>query len=601
MKTVTAWTKKMNSTLHHLSLKQRLIFYFLLLLFVSYVATGMFLNHSITQQMETVHTDFTRQTLTQAVLDLATRVGNIDRIMGVILTDRTVVNHLRSQDSSDADEVRKLLASVKDQYPDILGIALRDRQGVLLSNEMYQPETVAALTTPWRFDAGSQGTPVRFLSRPFGRNMAYYSPVSSDRILSVIKTIPGPDNAGLGILCVDVDVETLKTSLDRFKLGKDGFVYILDPEGNVAYAPENPIVPRMKPEWFTQGEASTFSKHIMGVPYQIIFETSRYTGFKVVGVFPENETLQVVKVFRLYFFLITGLMMILSLIGAQRISDTVVRPLQKLKELMIRAEKGDLNVSFNPQYFDEIGQLGLRFDQMIREIRNLITLVRKEQTSKRRAELRALQAQINPHFLYNTFDTIHWMLKKYKADDINEIIVRLTDLFRISLSGGRDIIPLSDELRHVEAYLAIQKVRYEEQLDFRIDVPEALKKTQVIKLTLQPIVENAIYHGLKNLESGGMIEITGEQKREHMILTVHDNGPGIPAAKLEALRLQLADMEGPAENASGKGYGMYNVHERIRLSMGTAYGVELESDGMTGCTVRISYPMVYGEEDLHDD
>ncbi len=597
------WAEKMNSYLHHLSLKQRLLLYFLLLILVSYLGMGLLLNLSITRQMNSVYTDFTRQTLSQAMLDLESRIGNIDRVMGVILADRSVLNHLKNMDGTDAGQVRKLLGAIKDQYPEILGISLIDRSGTLLSNEMYQPETLAAVTVPWRVDITVQTAPIRFLSRPYGRNMAYYNPVSSDRILSVLKPVPGPDNTILGILSVDMDVELLKAGLDRFKLGKNGFVYILDPEGNVAYAPENPIVPRLKVSWFKGDQGGTFSRNILGVPYQVIYETSPYTGFKVVGVFPENETLRVVTEFRLYFLAILVLIMGLSLPGAQRISDTVVRPLEKLKELMSRAEKGDLNVSFNPQYMDEIGQLGQRFDRMIHEIRNLIALVRVEQASKRRAELRVLQAQINPHFLYNTFDTIHWMLKKYQANDVIAVISRLTDLFRISLSGGRDIITLGEELRHVEAYLSIQQVRYEDLLAYSIDVPEDLYALHVSKLILQPLVENAIYHGIKNRETGGMIRIHGSVEKQMLVLEITDNGPGISPERLTELQRRLETMDLPGDASSGKGYGLYNVHERIRLNFGAAYGISIESTEGEGCSVRVVCPVIAkgGEKDETED
>lgn len=594
------WAVSLNSHLHHLSLKQRLLLYFLLLLLVSYTGTGMLLNQSITRQMEGAYTDFTRQTLSQAMLDLENRIGNMDKIMGVIQSDRGVLSYLKTMDDADGTQVRKLFGSIKDQYPEVLGIALIDQSGTLISNEMYQPETVAEVTEPWRMDMVVHKDPIQFLSRPYGRNMAYYDSISSDRILSVLKPIPGPDNSVLGILSVDMDVELLKAGLDRFKLGKNGFVYILDPEGSIAYAPENPIVPRMKLSWFKGDLSGTFSRTILGVPFQVIYETSRYTGFKVVGVFPENETLDAVTEFRVYFITIIGLILGLSLLGAQRISDTVVRPLEKLKELMGRAEKGDLSVSFNPQYMDEIGQLGVTFDRMIIEIRNLIDQVRMEQASKRRAELRVLQAQINPHFLYNTFDTIHWMLKKYNANDVILMVSRLTDLFRISLSGGNDIITLGDEIRHVEAYLDIQRVRYEDLLDYRIGVPESIRSLYVCKLILQPLVENAIYHGIKNRDTEGLVSIRGRVLGKVLVLEVEDNGPGMSELRMADLRIKLEDRNLNGDAASGKGYGLFNVHERLRLNFGTEFGISIDSQAGEWCRISIFSPVMEKVGEISD-
>jgi len=591
LNSVEIWISKLNSWLHSLSLKRRLIFYFLILMVASYLAMGILLNSSITRQMDGVYTNFTQQTISQAMLDLEGRMQSTDRSMSLILSDRSVQNYLKTGDSVSESQVRTLLENVRGFSPEILGIALVNRQGKLLSNEMYQPEKPSGAGSPGYLQLGYPGKGIHFISRPYGRNLTYFNSVSADRILSLVRTIPGADGDSLGVLSIDLDVEVIKERLEKFKLGKEGFVYVLDPDGNVAYAPDSSVVPRIKRAWFIEHAGGTFNRTIQGKLYQIIYETSQYTGFVVVGVFPANETLMAVHEFRIYFLGITFLVLFLSVFGAQRISDTVVRPLDKLKELMARAEQGDLTVSFNPQYDDEIGKLGIRFDRMIGEIRNLIEQVRKEQGQKRKAELQVLQAQINPHFLYNTFDTIHWMLKKYGATDVIEVISRLTDLFRISLSGGADVIPLGEECRHVEAYLTIQKVRYEDQLNFEILVPEGLCRCPVHKLILQPLVENAIYHGVKNRDSGGLIQVEALLCDGDLLLVVTDNGPGIEAGQLEDIRRRLDSMERP-EAIGRKGYGLFNVHERIRLACGNPYGISVESAQGNGCRVEIRYPIL---------
>ena len=254
---------------------------------------------------------------------------------------------------------------------------------------------------------------------------------------------------------------------------------------------------------------------------------------------------------------------------------------------MSEAQNGNLYVRFHARYNDEIGSLGRTFNSMLDRMQSLIDQVFAEQKKKRAAEINALQAQIKPHFLYNTFDTIHWLAKKYGAKDIVYIIQCLTNLFRIGLSSGSEIITLREEVSHVENYLRIQKIRYEDIFDFEVDISEELKEFYVHKLILQPLVENAIYHGIKTSRRNGKITIKARAAGDNMVILIEDDGIGMPPEQVRKINNLFKN-----EKSEGMGYGMFNVNQRIKLSYGSEYGLNVESEEGKGTTITIVNPLV---------
>jgi two-component system sensor histidine kinase YesM len=285
---------------------------------------------------------------------------------------------------------------------------------------------------------------------------------------------------------------------------------------------------------------------------------------------------------------------LVALIASLFFTGSIARPVIELRSLMKEAEEGNLAVRFEGGKEDEIGHLGKSFNTMIEEIQKLIDMVYREQQSKREAELRALHEQIKPHFLYNTLDTIQWMAQEHGAGDIVRVVGALTSLFRIGISRGREMISVREELEHVRSYMIIQKARYEDKFDFSLGVQEKLLPLMVVKLTLQPLVENAIYHGIKERRGPGAIRIDGLERDGMLVFRVSDNGVGMSAEKLADVRSQLITPLG--ESSQKGGYGVSNVNERIQLSFGTRYGLRFESAPGQGTTVEMLHPLVAAEE-----
>ena len=287
---------------------------------------------------------------------------------------------------------------------------------------------------------------------------------------------------------------------------------------------------------------------------------------------------------------IFGIVIIASVIAlSDYVSRTITSPIKYLSNVTRRVSEGDLTVRANLNEGAEVGVLSESLDVMIGRINELIEQVKVEQINLRNKELELLQSQINPHFLYNTLDTIVWLAEAGKSDMVVHMVGSLSDFFRTTLNDGKDIVPISDELRHVTSYLEIQEVRYQDILEYNIDVDEAVNEYIIPKITLQPLVENALYHGIKNKRGRGLISVTGiiAPEDDCIYIRVEDNGIGITPERLKVIN----DKIGNVVQDENEVYGLYNVNERIRLTFGREYGIKVESEYGEGTSVTVKLPL----------
>lgn len=270
---------------------------------------------------------------------------------------------------------------------------------------------------------------------------------------------------------------------------------------------------------------------------------------------------------------------------------SITQPIRKLTEVTKQVAKGDLSVRSDVRSGVEASMLSDSLNTMIDKINELLEQVTREQSRLRRAEFELLQSQINPHFLYNTLDAIIWLAESGEQKKVVNMVGSLSDFFRTSLNQGKDIITIREELQHVRSYLEIQQVRYQDILKYEIQVPAELHQYLIPKITIQPLVENALYHGIKNKRGYGRIIISGKKEADFFVIQIEDNGIGISEDRLLQVRDGIRD-----KVLTGKDmYGLYNVNERIRLNFGEKYGITIESTYQEGTTVSILLPCA--EED----
>jgi len=278
---------------------------------------------------------------------------------------------------------------------------------------------------------------------------------------------------------------------------------------------------------------------------------------------------------------------------------TIREPIEHLEHFAGLLAGGNLQARIPDTDVEELTTLTDRVNIMADRLESLIEQNRREQENLKKSELRLLQAQINPHFLYNTLDAIIWQAESGRSEEVVHLTSALSDFFRISLSSGADWIPVSQEIKHLAGYLSIQKTRYRDILNYEIDIDDAVSGAHMLKLLLQPLAENALYHGIKNKRGGGTITVTGRHKGGFLHFTVKDTGVGMTEEKLASVRMHLMDASHPSYVPGNSGFGLSNVHQRIRLYYSQEDGLDIQS-GPSGTTVSFRVPLKAKEVSQHD-
>lgn len=287
----------------------------------------------------------------------------------------------------------------------------------------------------------------------------------------------------------------------------------------------------------------------------------------------------------IFFIIFTGAFLI-----DRRIITGITEPIRSLCDVTRLAGSGDFEVRAREGGDEELAVLGSSFNQMVERIGNLVEDIRVEQLNLRVTELKLLQAQINPHFLYNTLDTIIWLAEAGKKEEVVMMVTSLSDFFRTTLSKGKDYIRVEEEEAHIRSYLQIQQFRYQDILEYELRIPPELHEYQILKLTLQPLVENALYHGIKNKRGLGKIMVTAQETDGKLIFCVRDNGRGMDPRRLAYVKKVIEGES--ADKNEPSGFGLYNVEQRIRLNYGLDYGLSIESEYEKGTEVKVVIPAV---------
>lgn len=300
----------------------------------------------------------------------------------------------------------------------------------------------------------------------------------------------------------------------------------------------------------------------------------------------DSQTKQVIALC----IVVSAYIMVFLMASFSSFGKKITKPMEELCDYTMKLANGSLKVRAPKSNIREIRMLSDQYDQMVVRIGELIEHIKEEQELKRKTELKLLQAQINPHFLYNTLDTIVWLAEGKRHEEVVEMITALSSFLRMGLNNGRDFITVRGEEEHIKSYLQIQHFRYEDIMDYEIDFDEEIKEYSMLKLTLQPIVENALYHGIKNCRKKGFLKISGWQEKEDIFLRVEDNGIGMKPDELE--KMQKLVLRGGEDVDQREGFGIANVAERIRLNFGRAYGLQMESEYGVGTKVTVKIPAV---------
>lgn len=295
-----------------------------------------------------------------------------------------------------------------------------------------------------------------------------------------------------------------------------------------------------------------------------------------------------VETFTVFCNILLAFVLLLVIVLTMMIVTGIIRPIQELSEVTRRISQGDFTARAEVETEDEVEALADSINSMTESIEGFVHKIKEDEGKMRRADLRLLQEQINPHFLYNTLDTIVWLIEGNDSDKAVNMVVSLSEFFRLVLSKGKEYITIQEEELHIKSYLKIQQVRYRDILEYEIQIDPRLYRYKILKLTLQPLVENSLYHGIKYKRAKGIITVTGEMEEGRIRLRVEDNGVGMEPEELENLQAEIMK---PCKD-TGKGFGLANVNERIRMNFGSEYGMTIRSEAGKGTAVDILIPAV---------
>ena len=413
-------------------------------------------------------------------------------------------------------------------------------------------------------------------------------------VISLVRSLPGePGGESMGLIQVDLNYGIIARLCRNIQLGKSGYVFILNRTGDIVYHPRQQLIyGNLKSERIPEIlslNGGNLSAVVDGRAILYTVASSRETGWEVVAVSFLDELFGASREAE-YYFIMLSLLVFTGAIGlAFLISSNISKPIESLRRSMQAVESGNFDIDITVRARNEVYQLARDCDIAVKKVRDLIEQNRREQELKRKLELRSLQAQINPHFLYNTLDSIIWMIELGENDRAIDMTSSLAKFFRIGISRGSETISFRTEIEYVQTYLEIQKQRYKDKLSYEITVAPELSSHQILKLLIQPLVENAIYHGIKNMEGPGLIRISGALDDHAIVIRISDNGVGMEREQLEALR------EGLIEPNQANGVGVRNVQERIHVYFGLEYGVSFESAPGAGTVATVRIPVIAGD------
>lgn len=554
---------------------------------------GVFLYQGYGSAAEDMVLSNSKQVIDQVEINLNTYLRNMMRISDAVYYN--VIKNTDLDEESMSQEMNLLYEVYRDN---LVGLACFTDTGELISSVPMGnlKENVDVTKQSWFVDAQDKMENLHFSDL----HVQNIFENSTNRYYWVISLSRGVEltNSGKmseGILLVDMDFSGIRQLFAKVNSQNMGYVYLMDSDGKIIYHPrQNLIFSNMiqeNNEIAKTYEDGAHRETFEGEDRMVAVKTVGYTGWKIVSVMPMEKFLGDFSRTRTMAVMIIIVAILVMIFANQFVAVRVAKPLRNLEDSLT-----GIGMDREPQIYiggpPEIQHLGETIRSMVEQLRQLTDDIVREQEEKRKSELDALQSQINPHFLYNTLDSIMWMIEAEKYDDAISMVQALSRLFRISLSKGKNIITVGEELQHAKNYLDIQKYRYKNKFTSYFEIEEGIEKYKTIKLIIQPLIENAIYYGMEYMDGDGEIYVRAYTKEEDLFIEVEDNGLGMQKAQVESL---LTD--GTRIRSKGSSIGIRNVHQRIQLYFGTEYGLEILSEPDEGTMVRIHLPKTENVEE----
>lgn len=532
-------------------------------------------------------------TITQVSDKLNMFFKKLDDSSMMVLNSKVVHGILEDQDMSKYDltlkvkEGKDLLTSIMINSPEILDVYMFD---VLRNNSVLSADSLMSIPDQWDsawyqsiLEANGQAVWFGLSDTSYLKQTGMGFPV-----FGLGRAIRSWDTGEIvGVMFIEIMGDVLIDELNHVQFGDTGYMYVANDENRYFYHPDPSMYGKQSQIKLPTG----LTEYNLNNNKTLMIPSRLNNGWHVVGMVPLKElTADSASIRSFTVWIVFG--SILAAIGiGYFMTRRIGNPLVQLSRLMRRSEAGDLSVRSKNVGSSEIGQLGRSFNKMIEQIDLLIRRIAAEESEKKKAEIRALRYQINPHFLYNTLNSIRWMAKLNRTNDVDQSVTALVHLLEGSLERNGVFIRLGDELEQLRKYMIIQNYRYDHQIELRIDCPEDLEDIHIPRMLLQPIVENAIFHGIAPLDDTGVIRIRISSQQQDVLVQIEDNGIGIRPERITGLLSHDQD-----HSKHGMTHiGLRHVHQTVQLYYGSGYGVWVESREHEGTRVTITFAKERGD------
>ena len=544
--------------------------------------------------------NYMSQIIQQVNYDIDTYIEYMENISSIIAKSSDVPRYLFDQNQTEAEreaEKERILTqfqTIMESRDDIYNVAAVAKNGRYIINRRDDELTgyVDIESLDW-YQAAMESKSGIAVSSSHVQNAiqsSYKWVITLSRAL-----VNNQTGEREGLFFVDLNYSAISDLCNNNSIEEKGYIFVLDAEGNIVYHPKQQLMyGGLKTEnidAIMECEEDSLIIDEGGESKLYTMSKSKRTGWTVVGAAYTSELLKNNEQAQMWYLLVASILL-LAVIGISGIiSREITKPIRSLRDSMRKVQNGQFDTHVEVITENEIGSLGRSFNLMTSEIRALMEQNVYEQKQKRKSELKALQAQINPHFLYNTLDSIIWMSEAGENDEVVEMTSALARLLRQSISNDQEEVELEKEIEYVKNYLTIQKMRYKDKLEFFIYVDPRVAHVPVIKLVLQPLVENAIYHGIKYKETKGNLKIYAKPVDGRVEIVVADDGIGMDEDVMEHI------FDEHRKEQKRNGVGVPNVQKRLQLQYGSEYGIRYESVKGAGTKVVITIPTDGGRTD----
>jgi len=576
----------------NLSMQQKLVIVFLFLVSLPIVMISYASSYYYTRSIEANTTAYAAEVTSKMLAKLDDYVTDLYNMSAMPLYNSDFLRMLAVPDMG-LDKVKSIdlyVANLNKIKPDTVSVYVFDLYGNVFYNiktggkrdNMEQSKALWA-----KLAADGNGRPMLTSTQEVSSEgkAAYYA-------FSVIRELKDVSSMEpIGYIVFDTNISAINRQIQDVDQVTKGKTVLVDDNNHVVFDSDRKLIALdlSHDEAILQATDRKGSFQIVqdGIDYICTYAKSSFTNWKMLVYIPLEEANREAAVTRNFTLIVTIVLIAFASFIVIAISYALTRPLSKIKLLMQEVQLGNLDVSFNVKYRDEVGLLGRHFNMMIDRVRGLLEEVKLTQARKKEAELAALQSQINPHFIYNTLEMIRMTAEVNDDDEVADMTYTLGKLLRYGVNHGSQSVTVREEIEHLHHYMILQNMRFSDKYKLVVDIPGAMYDCRCVKLMFQPIVENAIHHAFKQKRDSGMIRITGKELADELVFTIEDNGIGMDEQALAALRLHIAGIK---TIESGRGIGLRNVNERIKLQYGERYGLQIESRVEFGTVITLRLP-----------